>query len=125
MANSATADTATQTFVMNANRTGTAIIPVRVTIEDTDDLTIYTPASDQYVGVFGIQYTGPAHTLTVKSGTQIIFEDDYAANTPVKLGMSANPYYQTRLGEALVISSSVAINAMLIYVATFRTFDLS
>lgn len=111
MANSATVK---EKLDVSVTRTAASLITVTIDTVDTD-LTIYTPATDNYAMITGMQYSiTSAHNLTIKSGTDTLvkFERTEGGLT-IPL---ADAWIIGAKGEALKIASSVAIANMLVYV---------
>lgn len=126
MANSATADTALKIYVKGA-LLASPVIPVRVTMDTTSsDLTLYTPASTNYVGIVGATFSEitAATNVTLKSGSTTLTTLELAAGTPFAIPLSKNPWIVSNLGEALKVNVSAVVSTMLLYVVEFKELYL-
>lgn len=122
----ANAVTALAPVPMGYGRTGIGIqtIPLLPIFDTLDsDFTIYTPASDQFWAIVGIQYVeASAHVLTFKSGTTSLLALEMPANSgrDDPLGTGIILVGQAK-GEGLALRMSTAlISSLIIYVQEFK-----
>lgn len=112
MANSATVK---EKLDISVTRTAASLITVTIDTVDTD-LTIYTPASDNYAIITGIQYAiSSSHNLTIKSGSDILVKFERGDTSGLSVPL-ADAWLIGAKGEALIIASSAAIDNMCVYV---------
>ena len=106
MVNSATVDTDIPVGIKGAQLTG-GVIPVRINYDTTaQDLTVYTPGSDNHVGVIGaIVRQGTAGVLDLKSGSTTLASLATQANRGMEWPIG-NLIVATAEGEALVIQDT-------------------
>lgn len=112
MANSATVK---ETIDVSVTRTRASLITIVIDTVDTD-LTIYTPGSDNYAIITGVQYAiSAAHNLTIKSGTDTLVKFERGDTSGLSVPL-ADAWLIGAKGEALKIACSQAIANMCVYV---------
>lgn len=100
------------------------IVPIEVAYTSGDE-TIYTPDSDGYVAVVGLQYVeGDAHNLTFKSGSTTLVTFQQAANGGISHPIGDGILVSTYAGEALKISCTEALSPFVIYVQEYTNLKL-
>lgn len=110
MANTVTVHPSVPCNYYNLTPLSTPIIPLTVSIDTVDtDVTLRTAVSGQYWMLLGIQYAiAAAHTLTFKSGSNLLT----AYNMPANSGMGERigaPILIARVNESLIVQSSAPI----------------
>lgn len=126
MANSATALTPIRILARTPRQPRGVITPVVVVLDTTASaLTLYTPEAGKYAALLGMVYAeSTAHNLTFTSGSTELCTLEQPANTSV-IQPIGRPMLITNEGEALKITTSVAITGkMLFYIQEIAMLEL-
>jgi len=107
---SAITSTKSRDFYVDGQNLGT-VVQTYVSFDDANDVTIATPTSPACIFLLALQYSvTAAHTLTLKSGSDVIASFPFSGATSLISGYINTGMLLTGPGEALKASLSIAGN---------------